>query len=347
MKRITHILIVLLLALCSVGCESFHTLSKGRKSIQGSPYEVLVVCNGKEWESALGTELRQLLETPVEAINQSEPMYNVVRITANDFKGILPSFRNILQVLCTPSVKECAIMARYDVEAAPQIVLTFQGPTIEAMVEYLQKNGENLIQVLEIAERDRSLAFAKKHGDKAIEDIIASTFNIDMRIPKGYSFRAKSDNFLWISYEYPVASQGFFLYSHPYKGKQSITTEALVAARNSFAQRIPGPSDNSFMTTVERVPNIEDNGYVPFEPQRQVKRINGRDWIELRGLWDVEGDFMGGPFVSYTTLDERSGQLITLDCYVYSPKYGKRNFLRALEHLVYGITFPTTPSADK
>ena len=49
---------------------------------------------------------------------------------------------------------------------------------------------------------------------------------------------------------------------------------------------------------------------------------------------------MGGPFVSYTTLDEREGELLTIDCYVYSPKYGKRNFLRPLEHLVYSVSFP-------
>jgi hypothetical protein len=70
-------------------------------------------------------------------------------------------------------------------------------------------------------------------------------------------------------------------------------------------------------------------------------KINGREWIELRGFWEVEKDFMGGPFVSYTTLDEREGELLTIDCYVYSPKYGKRNFLRPLEHLVFGVTFPT------
>ena len=51
-----------------------------------------------------------------------------------------------------------------------------------------------------------------------------------------------------------------------------------------------------------------------------------------KGLW---------PFVSYTTLDEREGELLTIDCYVYSPKYGKRNFLRPLEHLIYGVKFPT------
>jgi hypothetical protein len=31
-------------------------------------------------------------------------------------------------------------------------------------------------------------------------------------------------------------------------------------------------------------------------------------YAELRGLWKVENDFMGGPFVSLSTLDEKTKQ---------------------------------------
>ena len=339
MRRLYYICIATITLLSVVACDSFHSLGSG-KSAQGSPYEVLVVCNGREWEGTLGESLRTLLATPVPAINQNEPMFSVVRITANDFKGLLPDYRNILKVLCSPKVKECSISARYDVDAVPQIVLTFQGPSQEAMVEYLNQNGESLLQVLEIAERDRTIALAKKRSVKQIEDIIRKQFGISMRVPEGYLLRVEGDNFVWASHEYPAASQGFFLYTHPYNGKSSITAEALVAARNKTARRIPGPSDGSYMTTVSRIPNIEDSGYVEYLPERRVLRINGTDWVELRGLWEVENDYMGGPFVSYTTLDKSSGKLLTLDCYVYSPKFGKRNYLRALEHLVYCIELP-------
>ena len=341
MKRFTSVFIVLLALLSAVGCDSFRSLTGAKKTAQGSPYEVLVVCDGYEWESALGTELKAVLETPVEMLNQVEPMFNVVRITARDFKHLLPSYRNILKVLCSPDVKDTAILAQYDVVASPQIVLTFQGPSIQAMVDYLKANGASLLQVLEMAERNRTIEYARKQGAKALEKIIKEEFDIEMPISNGYLFRAESDDFVWASNEYPVASQGFFIYSHPFKGKSSTSTEALVKARNEFAKRIPGPTDGSYMTTVKRIPNIEDDGYVDFLPQRKVVKINGREWIELRGFWEVKGDFMGGPFVSYTTFDEREGELLTLDCYVYSPKYGKRNFLRPLEHLVYGVTFPT------
>jgi len=339
MKKLLNAIFIVATLLLTIGCDSFRSLTGAKKTAQGSPYEVLVVCDGREWESPLGEELRTVLGTPVEMLNQVEPMFDIVRITARDFKHLLPSYRNILKVLCSPEVKETAILAQYDVVASPQIVLTFQGPSTAAMVEYLRQNGESLLQVLEMAERNRTIEYARKQGAKALEKIIREEFNIEMPISNGYLFRAESDDFVWASNEYPVASQGFFIYTHPFKGKESITTEALVKARNTFAKRIPGPSDGSYMTTVKRIPNIEDDGYVDFLPQRKVVKIDGREWIELRGFWEVEHDFMGGPFVSYTTLDEREGELLTIDCYVYSPKYGKRNFLRPLEHLVYGVKF--------
>ena len=339
MKKLLNAIFIVATLLLTTGCDSFRSLTGAKKTAQGSPYEVLVVCDGQEWESQLGEELRNVLGTPVEMLNQVEPMFDIVRITARDFKHLLPSYRNILKVLCSPEVKETAILAQYNVVASPQIVLTFQGPSTAAMVDYLRQNGKSLLQVLEIAERNRTIEYAKKQGAKALEKIICEEFDIEMPISNGYLFRAESDDFVWASNEYPVASQGFFIYSHPFDGKASITTEALVKARNTFAKRIPGPSDGSYMTTVKRIPNVEDDGYVDFLPQRKVVKIDGREWIELRGFWEVEHDFMGGPFVSYTTLDEREGELLTIDCYVYSPKYGKRNFLRPLEHLVYGVKF--------
>ena len=39
------------------------------------------------------------------------------------------------------------------------------------------------------------------------------------------------------------------LYSYPYEGKQSLSEEALLAARNRFAASIPGQSDGHYMTT--------------------------------------------------------------------------------------------------
>lgn len=348
MKQLSKIVTFALIVLAFVGCREFHTLSKdGKKPIQGGAYEVLVVCDNSEWESPLGTKLRELLEQPVEMLNQNEPMFNVLRITSGDLRHLLLQHRNILKVVISDKVAQAQINAQYDLDAAPQIVLTFQAPTQKAALEYLEANGDALTKVLEIAERNRTIAYAEKHNVKVLNDLLHREFDIDAKIPKGYELRSQSENFLWASYEFPSASQGFFCYSYPYRGKGSLTADYLVAMRNSFAKRIPGPSDGSYMITVEQIPDAEGKGVLPLRPLYRSVVVNGREWIEMRGFWDVENDYMGGPFVSYTTVNDATNEVFTIDCYVFSPKYGKRNFLRPLEHLVYLISFPQSVEQQK
>lgn len=175
----------------------------------------------------------------------------------------------------------------------------------------------------------RSIAFANKFNQTESGKLVREKFGVEMKIPKGYILAQQSDDFLWFRYEFPAASQGFMLYSYPYEGKQSLSEEALLAARNRFAARIPGPSDGSYMTTSK-----------VFTPRYRFFRLEGRAWVEMRGFWDVEGDFMGGPFVSYTTVDTATDRVFTLDCYVYSPKLPKRNYMREVEHLLHLVKFP-------
>jgi hypothetical protein len=57
----------------------------------------------------------------------------------------------------------------------------------------------------------------------------------------------------------------------------------------------------------------------------------------MRGVWSVEHDFMGGPFISYTFVDPRNNQILTLMGYVYHPNKKKRNLLRQLEAIIYSV----------
>jgi hypothetical protein len=203
------------------------------------------------------------------------------------------------------------------------------------VIDYLAEHGDKLVYAVKMAERDRAIANAKKFGMPGIEQAIKKHFGVEMNVPKGYILAAQSDDFVWARYEYPEASQGFVVYSYPYTSEQELTVKALVEARNRFVKRIPGPSEGSYMTTSP-----------VFEPDVRTFRLEGRLWVEMRGFWDVEGDFMGGPFVSYTTIDTTTGCVFTIDCYVYAPKLPphKRNLMHGLEHLLYTIQFPAQPT---
>jgi hypothetical protein len=334
MKKLIGALILVVSSFAMVGCDAFHRLAGDGHNSQGAPYEVVVVCKNSVWESSAGDTLRYILQQPVPTNNQYEPLFDVLRVAPDNFKNLLERHRNVLKLLVDPTVENTGIGVQYDVTSKPQIVILAQAPTEEDMSTLLAENAENLVQVLEAAERDRTIDLGKRYGAKELEDAIREKFGVTMHIPKGYLLRSSAEDFLWASYEYPTASQGFFVYSYPYKGKESLSLKSLLAARNKFAAKIPGPSDGSYMTTLGE-----------YEPDYRMMRIEGRLWVEMRGLWDVANDFMGGPFVSFSTVDTATNRVFTIDCYVYSPKLGKRNFLRQLEHLVYMTQFPT-PAAE-
>ena len=70
---------------------------------------------------------------------------------------------------------------------------------------------------------------------------------------------------------------------------------------------------------------------------RPIKLENGRDAMEIRGLWRVEGNYMGGPFVSVSTLDTVNRRIVTAEVFLYAPNKYKRNLLRRLEANLYTL----------
>ena len=314
-----------------VGCDAINSLTaRHQAQSQGSPYEVVVVCQQPQWEGEVGDTLRSILLQPVKVLNQREPLFDVLRVTTQTFTKLARQHRNILKIEVDPAISDTLMGVQYDLTAAPQIVLTLQAHDDRMATAYLSNHREDILHVLEMTERNRSIDYADRFNEPFIESRIRELFGVEMKIPKGYTIRNEEPDFLWVSYEYRAASQGFFIYSYPYEGKESLSLRSLMAARAKYAARIPGPSDGSFMITAEL-----------YEPDYSTFRLEGRLWVELRGFWDVANDFMGGPFVSYTTVDTVNNRVFTIDCYIYSPKEHKRNYMRALEHLLFSIKFPT------
>jgi hypothetical protein len=340
MKRFSIFLIAITALFTTVSCGN---LFKSSDTNSGEPFSVVVVCENKVWVSQLGEELRKIVEQPIEMLKENEKSFDIIHLTPDEFSDVYKPHRNILKVVCSSDVKQSELVAQRNVYTTPQSIITLRGNSIEDMTNYLKENSVYLMAELESTERERTLNAARNSGSKAVEYAINQQFGINMLVSNGYTVRNQIDNFIWASNEYPKASQGFFIYTHPFVPQDKLSVRSLVNARNNAARLIPGPAENSYMTTVTKIPDLENNRYVEFLPQRKVLEINGRQWVELRGFWEVEGDFMGGPFVSYTTLDERINKLITIDFYLYAPveKNGQRKLFRWLEHLIYGVTIPT------
>jgi hypothetical protein len=301
----------------------------------GKPYEIVVSADQQLWNGEAGDTLRAILLEPVPMFNQVEPHFDLSRVNPGALKDLILRHRNILIVQVGPQFGEPSSVARYDVYARPQLIVTLTAPDDNSMVRYLSDNRRELLQLFEITERDRAVENNRRYGEKGIDKEIRTLFGIEMNIPRGFSVKGRSgDDFLWVGNDVRTATQGLVLYSYPYAGAEDFQKEHLIARRNEFTGRIPGPSEGSFMATEDYI-----------EPEVEYIRIDGRLWARTSGFWYVENDYMGGPFVNYATVDRASGRVLAADCFVYSPKDPKRNLMRQLEHIVYTVKFPDAQPA--
>jgi hypothetical protein len=300
---------------------------------QGAPYELVIVADNPQWDGAVGDTLRSIFGQRVPMVNREETMFDVLRVVPSGFRKLVVRHPNILIINVDPKFAEPAVQLSYDAYASPQIVLTLDAPDNASMTALLGSHRDEIVMLLEKAERDRDLDNAEKFGPAEIKEAIRQQFGFAMDVTPGFAIRSQKDNFLWLSYEMPTSSQGVIIYTYPFSGVSDCEKASLVARRNEFVGLVPGENAGWYMTT-----NPEFTELI-------YKKIGDRSWSEMHGFWDVAGDFMGGPYVNYSTLDAARQRVVAIDFYVYSPsttntRRSQRNYKNQLQHFIYSVQFP-------
>lgn len=335
-SSIIRLFIVATITMLFFSCKTKNT--SYTPSSKGAPYDVFVVMDTNRWNGDLGLSFKRILCETVPMLNQPEPMFRVTSFPAKDFSRLMKHGRSVIIVEIDKKFESTQMQAAYDMYAQPQILITVTGPNDAAVMNYLESKGTALKTVINMFERDCFVKATSSKYNKELQLRIEQKFGFDLTLPTDYRLRVDVPDFLWISNEMPLISQGVVIYSYPYEGFGTFNLDKMIEKRNQFVNKnIPGPSDGSFMTTASAD-----------VAERQIRRlkINGREWYEIRGFWDVENDYMGGPFISYSTLDTATNRVIVMDNYLYSPKKPKRNFYRQLENLIYMVKFPESTKQE-
>lgn len=320
-------LLTLILPLCALMLNSCSGSTVNIPST-GKPYEIFVVASKDLFAGVVGDSVRLVFEEEIDWVNQPEPLFDLYNVAPNGLNEISRRHRNLIFINSDTKSDSVSFTARQDVWVNNQIVIDIVGGSAQEVADYIGENGDTIVDYISIIEQKRMNIRARKHNDKYITEKIAEKFDFKMLIPQGYKVaNEKIADFLWLTYEMPMASQGVVIYSFD-KPEEGVKLNVLIE-RNRASALIPGPVDGSYMTT----------DTTTFMPESKVVGINGQEWIETRGFWRVEGDWMGGPFINYVTFDTITKQYIGIDLYVYSPspKYPKRNYIRQLEALMLGV----------
>lgn len=324
MNKIKFAIMVLAAAIiCSCGENGMHL----KKTITGKAGEIVVVVDKANWEAEPGTALRNLLAVDYPMLPQKEPSFNLVNIPKSSFSELFQSHRNIIIIDINHGLKENSLQIKNDVWAIPQIVVYVHARSSVECADMINKNSEIIFNSIDQAERDRIIRNSKRYENGDLRKVVAEKFGGSPYFPNGFSLKKSTDNFMWISYETTYISQYFLIYRIPFDGKAFPGLDSLIAAENSILKKnVPGMLDNSYMIIApEKTPTLKWFKY------------KNENFAEIRGLWEVQNDFMGGPFVEHIFYTKDSKYLLAVMGFVYAPRYNKRNYLRQVEAIIYSF----------
>lgn len=295
-------------------------------NITGGTGEVLVVMDQFNWDNSTGELLQDILMEEYPGLPQSEPIFDVIQVTSSSFDGVYQFHRSIVLTTVSSGL-EPKIRYRENIWAKPQIMVQIEAPTAADLRELISENEKQIRNFLVQYDRNRLMNVYKDSKDPAIQKDIATHHQLRLAIPRGYNLDFSKEDYTSVSIESSDLSQVIQIYDYPANGPEDLNVANIIAKRNSFTKTyVEGPREGSYMTLASM-----------FEPIAYDLRNNNMDVIELRGLWDLENGYMGGPFVSHSVYDAKRGRIVTVDGYVYHPNQKKRVKIRQLEAIIYSM----------
>ena len=356
MKRCFVYMAAFIMALCIVSCSNGDNKDNAKKenvkteqpkkaakkkskkgfmmpNASGLPYEMLVVMPDDQWERPLGRAVFNVLDTDVPGLPQSERSFRITRVDPSGFNSnMFRIMRNVIKVDIQNIYTQPKLKFARNVYSYPQMIMTLQAPDEESLAKYVEDNAQSIIDFFTKSEMNREIENLREQHNPDVSRLAKEILDVDVWVPWEVNKYKKGKDFLWASTNTGKKDMSIVLYSYPYTDKNTFTLEYFLNKRDSVMKvNIPGGPEGSYMTTQRDYVYVKD------------ATVHGKYAQVARGLWRVQGDRMGGPFVSHSRVDEVNGRVIVAEAFVYAPESLKRDLIRRMEAALYTVQLPVEP----
>ena len=308
MKKTAIILFFLITALsCSDNQQKLLPASSGNIN------NISVVTNDQLWEGAVGEVIRENFGRPIYGLPQIEPIFSLSHIPSKVFSGFATKSRTILKIDVSENEGVFNFKNTY---AAPQRIIQITAKSPDKIIEIINENLNSIYSTMyfnEIQEKQRRIS---KNLNKT--QAIKKNTGVSLKFPSAYRVAKADTNFVWIRRDIETGSVNLFI-----QRQRNQTEQSIIEKRDSISKiYIPGPVENTHMSTD-----------LIYTPNTQEINVGGKQVFETRGLWEIEGQFMAGPFLNFQ-IKLGDDDFIMLDGFVYSPGSTKREYIFELEAIM-------------
>ena len=324
-------LLLFFLASCSTGGRN----GKLPKST-GMPYEVVL-------EGDTDSIVTKMLTEDVTGLPQPEPLCRLIQVKKGKTRGNYLLVRT--RIVVNIGERDFSVTLHHDENAAPQNIIRITAQSTQQLRERL--NGEKLRHIVDEVELKHLADIISGNPSKQnreMQDEIKKMFGIDMKIPAAMNASKKAKDFIWISNNASSGMQNLLVFkvkSEERRAGKVKSEERRMKNSNAFHVNNKALIDSILRTNM---PGETDSMYMVIPH------------LSERGLWEMKGDAMGGPYVMHcihrqpsqvanskakqqtAKLSSRQqGYNLYIIAFVYAPEMKKKILIKQLEAAISTI----------
>ena len=285
----------------------------------GNINSLTVVMEKQLWEGKLGDQVRRIFMAPYEGLPFDEPKYDTYYIPPKAFNGFARNNRNVI-IFSKDTTNKINLLE--NPWAKPQVAALISGEDQEVMGFYLEENKDLILRTFAENERKEKIRRISKSLNKEKE--LVNRFGLTLKYPSAYTTVKDTTNFLWIEKPVLKGHLNLIVYSLPLDTDLKIIEKRIPEIRDSIGKKyIPGRLPKSYMIT--------EKAYRPYYYRTKLK---GLETILTKGTWEVENDYMAGPFINYIVKDTQNKRYIVLEGFAFAPTESKRNYMFELNSII-------------
>ena len=317
-------LLLLFLASCSTEGRN----GKLPKST-GQPYEVVL-------EGDTDSIVTKILTEEVLALPQPEPLCRLIQVKKGKTHGSYLLVRTRI-VVNIPAAEFSVGLSRNE-NASPQTVIRISARSLQQLREKL--NPEKLRQLVDETELEHLASIISTNPSKQnreMQQLVKKNFGISMNIPAEMQASKKAKNFIWISNNASSGMKNLILMR--VKGEERRTGKVKSEERRVKKQRSATEgkaNSNAFHVNDKALVDSILRTNMPGETDSMYMMI---PVLSERGLWEMKGDAMGGPYVMRRICPGKGKDEIIIIGFVYAPEMKKKILIKQLEAAISTIKY--------
>lgn len=321
MKKLS---LLFLISVFAVSCGD-SSLTRTLPNVTGTTGEVLVVMDKNLWDGGPGDAIRNNVAAYLVGMPQPERAFSLLQVPPAAFRDLFLAYRNVLMAEIDPDVKTPTLIKDKDKWAETQVVMDIVAPDSASLRLAIIDKAEEIRKTINDAERSRLTAWLTEAAGKERCSFSDGDASYEILLPAGYKPDFVRDGIMMISAETPSTTQSVIV-SVADRTEEAIDCISLANLTEMVTSAEVKGAEGSFMVIYKDAP-VSCRSF----------RRNNTDYIEMRGLWTLEGGFMGGPFISYAYIDPHTLKAVVVTGFVYAPQEDKRELLRQVEALMYTV----------